>query len=112
MKITKLTEHQIRNWPAERVKVFVDSEEYDPWDLSPLKIEKKALDIADYSSICGRYVVKRFRTIDNLIEFMHEEQDSSEMRLKQLRAREREFNLLLRHATRNLLLASTTARET
>ena len=47
MKITKLTEHQIRNWPAERVKVFVDSGEYDPWDLSPLKIEKKALDIAD-----------------------------------------------------------------
>ena len=89
MNTAELTEHQIRNWPAERVKVFVDSGEYDPWDLSPLKIEKKALDIADYSSICGRYVVKRFRTIDDLIEFMHEEQDSSEMRLKQLRARER-----------------------
>ena len=67
MNTAELTEHQIRNWPAERVKVFVDSGEYDPWDLSPLKIEKKALDIADYSSICGRYVVKRFRTIDDLI---------------------------------------------
>ena len=87
MNVTKLTEHQIRNWPAEEVKVFVDSGEYDPWDLSPLKIEKKPLDIADYSSICGRYVVKRFRTIDNLIEFMHEEQDSSELRLEQLKAR-------------------------
>ena len=79
MNVTKLTEHQIRNLPAEEVKDFVDSGEYDPWDLSPLKIEKKPLDIADYNSICGRYVVKRFRTIDDLIEFLHEEQDSSEL---------------------------------
>ena len=89
MNTAELTEHQIRNWPAERVKVFVDSGEYDPWDLSPLHTEVKELGACDYRSNCERYVVKRFRTIDDLIEFMHEEQNSSEMRLKQLRARER-----------------------
>ena len=73
MNITELTEHQIRNWPAERVKVFVDSGEYDPLDLSPLQTEVKELGACDYRSNCERYAVLRFRSIDELIVSMSHE---------------------------------------
>ena len=86
MKITKLTEHQIRNWPAERVKVFVDSGEYDPLDLSPLQTEVKELRACDYRSNCERYAVVRSRSIDERIISMSYDRKLFEEKLEQLKA--------------------------
>ena len=86
MNVTKLTENQIKKWPPEKVRVFVNSGEYDPWDLSPLKIEKKALNIADYSSNCECYAVVRFRSIDELIVSMSHDRKLFEEKLEQLKA--------------------------
>ena len=86
MNITELTEHQIRNWPAERVKVFVDSGEYDPLDLSPLQTEVKELGACDYRSNCERYAVLRFQSIDELIVSMSHERKLFEEKLEQLKA--------------------------
>lgn len=106
MNITELTEHQIRNWPAERVKVFVDSGEYDPWDLSPLHTEVKELGACDYRSNCERYAVLRFRSIDELIVSMSHEQNCLKRNLNSSKLTKLSKSLW-RRTMKNLLLAST-----
>ena len=68
------------------MKVFVDSGEYDPWDLSPLHTEVKELGACDYRSNCERYAVLRFRSIDELIVSMSHERKLFEEKLEQLKA--------------------------
>tara|TARA_E500000178_G_C16916763_1_gene705247 strand:+ start:563 stop:1057 length:495 start_codon:yes stop_codon:yes gene_type:complete len=86
MKILKLTEHQIKKWPPEKVRVFVNSGEHDPWDLSPLQTEIKELGACDYRSNCECYAVVRFRSIDELIVSMSHDRKLFEEKLEQLKA--------------------------
>ena len=63
MTITKLTPYRIRQWPLDHVKVFVDSREQQPWDLSPMCTETTTLATGDYNSACGRYLLERKNTV-------------------------------------------------
>ena len=86
MTISKLTENQIKKWPPEKVRVFVNLGEYDPWDLSPLQTKVKELGACDYRSNCERYAVVHFRSIDELIVSMNHDRKLFEEKLEQLKA--------------------------
>ena len=70
MAIAKLTAHRIRHWPKEQVKVLVDSREQHPWDLSPMRLEAATLATGDYASSCGRYLLERKNSVDELVSCM------------------------------------------
>ena len=86
MTITKLTPYRIRQWPLDHVKVFVDSREQQPWDLSPMRTETTTLATGDYSSACGRYLLERKNGIDELISCMTSGRERFERELERMQA--------------------------
>ena len=86
MAIAKLTAHRIRHWPKEQVKVLVDSREQHPWDLSPMRLEAATLATGDYASSCGRYLLERKNSVDELISCMTIGRDRFERELERMQA--------------------------
>ena len=86
MAIAKLTAHRIRHWPKEQVKVLVDSREQHPWDLSPMHLEAATLATGDYASSCGRYLLERKNSVDELISCMTIGRDRFERELERMQA--------------------------
>ena len=86
MKIKKLTPYRIRHWPKEQVKVLVDSREQHPWDLSPMQLETAKLATGDYASSCGRYLLERKNSVDELISCMTIGRDRFERELERMQA--------------------------
>jgi len=86
MAIAKLTAHRIRHWPREQVKVLVDSREQHPWDLSPMHLEAATLATGDYASSCGRYLLERKNSVDELISCMTSGRERFERELERMQA--------------------------
>ena len=86
MTITKLTAHRIHRWPLKQVTVLVDSREQHPWDLSPMRIETTALTTGDYASACGRYLLERKNSVDELISCMTSGRERFERELERMQA--------------------------
>ena len=86
MTITKLTAHRICRWPLNQVKVLVDSREQHPWDLSPMRMEMTALATGDYASACGRYLLERKNSVDELISCMTSGRERFERELERMQA--------------------------
>ena len=81
-----MTAHRIRYWPKEQVKVLVDSREQHPWDLSPMHLELATLPTGDYASSCGRYLLERKNSVDELISCMTSGRDLFERELERMQA--------------------------
>ena len=86
MKIKKLTPYRIRHWPKVQVKVLVDSREQHPWDLSPMQLETATIATGDYASSCGRYLLERKNSVDELISCMTSGRDRFECELERMQA--------------------------
>ena len=86
MKIKKLTPYRIRHWPKEQVKVLVDSREQHPWDLSPMHLEAATPATGGYASSCGRYLLERKNSVDELISCMTIGRDRFERELERMQA--------------------------
>jgi len=82
MTITKLTPYRIRCWPLNQVKVLVDSREQHRWDFSPLQVQLASLATGDYSSLCGRYLLERTNSVDELVSCMTSGRDRFERELE------------------------------
>ena len=80
------TKTQIQNLPQEAVSVLVDTRERHPWDLSPMKVEEATLQTGDYSSTCGRFVLERKNSVDELISCMTVSRDRFKRELERMQA--------------------------
>ena len=80
------TKTQIQNLPLEAVSVLVDPREQQPWDLSPMKVEEATLQTGDYSSTCGRFVLERKNSVDELISCMTASRDRFKRELERMQA--------------------------
>ena len=77
---------QIQNLPLEAVSVLVDPREQQPWDLSPMQVQTATLQTGDYSSACGRFVLERKNSIDELVSCMTQSRERFERELERMQA--------------------------
>ena len=66
--------------------MLVDSREQHPWDLSPMHLEAATLATGDYASSCGRYLLERKNSVDELISCMTIGRDRFERELERMQA--------------------------
>jgi len=86
MRTNKLNAHRIRQWPLDQVKVLVDSREQHPWELLPMRTESTTLATGDYASACGRYLLERKNSVDELISCMTSGRERFERELERMQA--------------------------
>ena len=80
------TETIIKNFPLSTVIVRFDKREQHPWDLKPMATVKTTLQTGDYSSYCGRFVLERKNSVDELISCMTKDRERFERELERMQA--------------------------
>ena len=84
MKLSINTKFQ--NLQHEAVCAFVDTREQHPWNLEPMATVTTTLQTGDYSSYCGRFVLERKNSVDELISCMTKDRERSERELERMQA--------------------------
>ena len=84
MNLLELSTTKISKLPLNHVKVLVDTREQHPWELDPLQVQVEGLATGDYSSLCGRHILERKNSVDELVSCMTSGRERFEAELERM----------------------------